>query len=316
MKDYWETDLKIQTAKTAQTSIPNKFIDELMVTANGEYVKIFLYLLRHAGENVTEDSIADALELTGADVKRALAFLDKNGAFEGILEEAGEDRQVDIASLQDNDEFKALLFELQNYLGKTFTIHDAEIIGYMYDNMQMPAELIEYLFEVCKQKGKTSLRYIEKVAQNWHKAGITSVEEAKQDAAVFNDEIEAVKKSFGIKSRDLAEKEMEYILRWIREYRLPTALVTEACSRTVLSTGKAAFSYADSILRGWKEKNITDVEQLRELDSEHKSAVEKEYKESKTKTSSKTKNNSFHNFTQRDESLDKDVLDKFNDLFK
>ena len=35
------------------TVIPNEFIDNLMAGANGEYVKVYLYLMRHSGEELT-----------------------------------------------------------------------------------------------------------------------------------------------------------------------------------------------------------------------------------------------------------------------
>ena len=34
---------------TAVTAVSNTFIDEYMGTASGEYVKVYLYFLRHAG---------------------------------------------------------------------------------------------------------------------------------------------------------------------------------------------------------------------------------------------------------------------------
>ncbi len=46
----------------AVTAVSNTFIDEYMGTASGEYVKVYLYLLRHDGENVEIPDIADALE--------------------------------------------------------------------------------------------------------------------------------------------------------------------------------------------------------------------------------------------------------------
>ena len=45
------------------TVVSNTFIDTYMTAANGEYVKVFLYLLRHEGEEVTVSAIADALDL-------------------------------------------------------------------------------------------------------------------------------------------------------------------------------------------------------------------------------------------------------------
>ncbi len=65
---------------TTATSVPNVFIDEYMSGANGEFVKIYLYLLRQlnsvdAGFSLSE--IADKFEHTEKDVKRALCYWER-----------------------------------------------------------------------------------------------------------------------------------------------------------------------------------------------------------------------------------------------
>lgn len=63
------------------TLISNLFLDEYMPRANGEYVKVYLYILRlstKADSELSTDSIADALELTGADVTRALKYWEQS----------------------------------------------------------------------------------------------------------------------------------------------------------------------------------------------------------------------------------------------
>lgn len=65
---------------TDVTIIPNMFIDLYMPSANGAYVKVYLYLLRCLGSNVpdiTVSSIADHLENTEKDVIRALNYWEK-----------------------------------------------------------------------------------------------------------------------------------------------------------------------------------------------------------------------------------------------
>lgn len=62
------------------TVVPNTFIDEYMPSANGAYVKVYLYLLRcFAGncQEVTISSIADRLENTEKDIIRALSYWEK-----------------------------------------------------------------------------------------------------------------------------------------------------------------------------------------------------------------------------------------------
>lgn len=63
------------------TIIPNQFIEHYMIHANGEFVKIYLYLM-HVSENHKDLSlvqIADALNCTESDVLRALKYWEKEG---------------------------------------------------------------------------------------------------------------------------------------------------------------------------------------------------------------------------------------------
>lgn len=62
------------------TSVPNLFIDLYMPKANGEYAKVYLYLLRALGDpsiQLSVAGIADALENTETDVLRALKYWEK-----------------------------------------------------------------------------------------------------------------------------------------------------------------------------------------------------------------------------------------------
>lgn len=68
--------------KVDGTVVANEFIDCYMGAANGEYVKVYLYLLRHDGRPVSVDEIADALNHTEADIRRALAYWEKLGVLE------------------------------------------------------------------------------------------------------------------------------------------------------------------------------------------------------------------------------------------
>lgn len=47
-------------------------------------------------------------------------------------------------------------------------------------------------------------------------------------------------------------------------------ILTEACSRTVASTGKANFRYADRILSGWKDKGVRHLTDIQALDTLHR----------------------------------------------
>lgn len=63
------------------TVVSNYFLDEYMPKANGEYVKIYLYLLRCCSNlaNISISNIADVFEYTEKDVMRALSYWEQIG---------------------------------------------------------------------------------------------------------------------------------------------------------------------------------------------------------------------------------------------
>lgn len=72
--------MKIFTdAPEGMTVVQNAFIDRFMPHANGEFVKVYLYLLRCAdtGQELSLASIADVFDHTEKDVRRALAYWEK-----------------------------------------------------------------------------------------------------------------------------------------------------------------------------------------------------------------------------------------------
>ena len=75
------------------TVISNDFIDNYMASANGEYVKVYLYVLR-AGGDASCDEIADALEMTATDAARAVNYWSRRG----LLSTHDDDAEGDAAA--------------------------------------------------------------------------------------------------------------------------------------------------------------------------------------------------------------------------
>lgn len=79
--------------QTNATLLPNDFIDNYMVNANGEFVKVYLFLLRHLDDpcsSLTIPMIADCLNNTENDVLRAFRYWETAGLLR--LERDAEDR--------------------------------------------------------------------------------------------------------------------------------------------------------------------------------------------------------------------------------
>lgn len=306
-----------------------EFIDHYMPEANGEYVKVYLLLLRcQASPNreLTISGIADILDDTEKDVIRALKYWKKQGLLDyEITEEAASsapraDAQApeaanvqeqaapspeNVTRFRNRKELKELLFVAEQYLGKTLSTTDMKTITYFYDELGMSTDLIEFLIEYCVENGHKSMHYIQKVALSWADRKIRTPEEAKQSAAFYSKSCYGVLKAFGITGRSPAASELAYIQRWSGEYGFSDELILEACNRTMNSIHQPSFDYAESILKSWLEggaKNRKDVEAL-DLAYQKEKLERKEKRQGRSASSSaetpKPARNRFNNFEGR-----------------
>lgn len=74
------------------TLVHNRFFDEYMISANGEFVKIYLYLLRSSDTDreLSLSVIADTFNHTESDVKRALTYWEKQKLLQITYTPAGD----------------------------------------------------------------------------------------------------------------------------------------------------------------------------------------------------------------------------------
>lgn len=366
-------------------SVPSKFIDEYMPEANGEFVKIYLYLLRSLSSSSSDCSIskiADKFDHTEKDVVRALKYWERqkllaieynpdksiagihvtdiyhldddfssykpvvaaqesgnsNNAVEAatiVTESPASDSSADSSSvvagyasnitpipapaptkkeytLDDIKNFRKdpdvseLFFIIETYLKHTLSSSDINIILYWYEELHFPTDLIEYLVEYCISKGHSSTRYMNKVAISWSESGITTVEQAKENASIHSQVYYAVMKALGISGRNLVDTEMNYIKKWSKEFGFDTQLISLACQRTISAIHQPSFEYVDSIMTSWHNNQVHTTEDVDKLDAAYNKT--KKVTVNTTDKPIGTKRNKFNNFNQRE--YDYDQLEK------
>ena len=248
------------------TQVNNDFIDGEMLSANGEYVKVYLLLLRYAGDtsfDITEaviTKLADKLDCTEKDVLRAIDYWEKEGLIErNVLQE-------DEAKEKEKLEMRRLLVMATKHLQKQLIITEVNTVYYIYHDLKFSYELTNYLFEYCTSKGKANLGYIKKVAENWHENKVTTVQQAKDHTDQNYTFCYKVLAAFGIKGRNAAQVEIDYCNKWLKELGFSQEMVLKACERVMLKTHKPSFVKADEILNEWKNLGITEPGQLTEYD--------------------------------------------------
>lgn len=341
------------------SSVSNFFIDYYMTDASGEYVKVYLYLVRllNSGRAVTIADIADHFESTEKDICRAIRYWIKQKVLKleytndgnsktltGITllplspkaaknesdlllsmlgvddnddrEEPGDTNELSakaqspasetaaalenepnetiesitvpkkvrykasfIAAKQEDEDFGNLIYQTEIYFGKPLTQTDINCLLYIYEELQFAPELLEYLVEYCVSIGKKSCRYIEVVAIEWYKNGITTVSEAKAASKNYNSIYVAVLKQLGIPNRVPTPTETEFIDTWYNTYSFNKNIIIEACRRAILSSPRTAnFKYVNGILESWHKQNVHTLSDIQKLDEQWEADKKKKAK--------------------------------------
>ena len=358
------------------TLVENEFIDHYMAAANGEFVKVYLLLLRHMNNpcaSLSISQLADYLEHTESDIIRALKYWEKEGLLtleydaaehvtgielgrvpktggaartgsgsadpaalsaasaavspsgssaasaavssSGSSDASAADKSGPALSAEpsaarrksavNRRELKQLLFITEQYLGKTLTRTDVDMITYFYDTLGFSSDLIEYLIEYCVENGHKSMHYIQKVALSWADEHITSVEQARSSSALYNKVCYSVLNAFGIKGRGPAAAELEFIRKWTEQDAFDLELILEACNRTVKAIHQPGFEYTDKILENWKNSKVHTLSDVRILDSAYEQGKSVPKAASRRSAASSGQSASkFRNFEERSYDMD------------
>ncbi len=313
-------------SQSNHTLVSDQFLDNYMPTANGEYVKVYLYLLRCLKSSTQELSIpliAEKFERTESDINIALKYWERmhlltleyddsksltgihlTDAFPAVSNSepvspaaAAPAVQSSAASIKplSQAEARQLLFVCEKYLGKTLTSSEVRKILDFHDRLGFSPELIDYLIDYCVTMGHKGMPYISSVALAWHEKGYTTVRQAKEQTSIYNKAYFSILKAFGISGRNPGKSEILYMDKWMKELGFSLELITEACNRTIKTIHKISFEYADGILSDWKKKKVLSVADLEPLDAQHRTEKTSADTPDRRKAGSGSSNR-FHNF--------------------
>ena len=324
------------------TEVPNWFIRDYMPSANGNFVKLYLYLIMvcQRGEddsNLSVGSLADCLECTENDILRAMRYWKKEGllSFEEKDSEIGSvtllDRQSGIPTavtlekaetavtlqrdfapkseehklppkqeytpmqaeaFMKDIEINQTINQVEQLLGTTVSTTHLQMILYFMCDLGFSQKLILTMYKTALSKGKSSPKYIEAIGISWAKKGITTAEDAVDEASGFSGLYHVVTRSLGLQ-RSLAPAEREIIDQWT-SYGFSDDIIEEACQRTVLQTGGTNLHYVTSILKEWHRQQVSSLADIEKCDE----SFQRRKKTTSEKKSSSNKNQ-FQNFPQR-----------------
>ena len=259
-------DIHLYTDSSSQlTSVSNIFIDEFMPDANGEFVKVYLYLLRCIGsnaQNCTISAIADLFMHTDKDILRALRYWEKQGVltldydaegavcgihFMDLNAGAGGVGSAGAVAEVGSNTGKAAMSE-NGITQSNGGIGTAQADGVQADVSQTSAD------SATKTNAKPARKeYSLDDIKNFRK---------NPDISELFFIIEAYLK------HPLSSIDTNIVLYWYDELSFTTELIdylVEYC----ISKGHSSFRYMDKVALGWAESKITTVEQAKENTAAH-----------------------------------------------
>ena len=199
-----------------------------------------------------------------------------------------------LSAFKNKENIRQLFFIAESYMGRQLSVSDMKSILYLSD-----------LLQYCVDRGKKDFKYIEAVALNWAQSGVTTPKQAEKFAAKYDKSVYTIMKELG-KNNTPTKKELEYIIRWTKEYGFSQDIIAIACERTVLATDSHRFEYAEGILSNWKKEDVHHKSDIQRIDAQYQKSRQSR-STSSAASSSQVSSNRFNQFAQR--SYDYDELE-------
>lgn len=261
---------------TSFTTVSDIFIDQYMPKANGEFVKVYLYLLRATGSGAgiaTISEIADHFSNTEADIIRALNYW----ASEGILQlQSGADGQImgiNLCSLsvsgmqaaqsniqsavadnaaQNNLQNSVVNNATQNILKNGVVNNAAQNIS--TTNIQMQDSVVE------KLKSQTP----DKAASSQKEYTLDEIKEFRKNPDIS--ELFFIIETY--LKHTLSSTDTNMVLYWLDELHFSTDLV-EYLVEYCITKGHSSLRYMNKVALGWADAGIKTVDQAKDDAAAH-----------------------------------------------
>lgn len=258
-----------------QTPLSNLFIQEYMLRAPGDYVKVYIYALMQCTYPATAESspekLALALQMTPETVKKAFIYWQRKG----LVRDCGARYElVNVRSAMFDSrvalktdalyEFGELSNELSKIKGHTFTRSELELLFDLKEVDRFEDEAIVLLAAHCADtyKKKLSLMRLEAVAREWKTKGITTGEKAKGlllGVELKNSDANKLLTAIGILARNVTVSEYNLYKKWTQEWGFTYEGISDILT-TLSNVRNPNFKYLDKVLESARTGEKRDEE--------------------------------------------------------
>lgn len=261
---------------TSFTTVSDIFIDQYMPKANGEFVKVYLYLLRATGSGAgiaTISEIADHFSNTEADIVRALNYW----ASEGILQvQTGADGQITGINLCSPavSAMQAAQSNIQRDVADNATQNNMQsgvINNAVQNNMQSNVDnnTAQNISGADSQMQDSVMEKLKNQATD--KPAPSQKEYTLDEIKEFRKNPDISELFFIIETylkHTLSSTDTNMVLYWLDELHFSTDLV-EYLVEYCITKGHSSLRYMNKVALGWADAGIKTVDQAKDDAAAH-----------------------------------------------
>ena len=261
---------------TSFTTVSDIFIDQYMPKANGEFVKVYLYLLRATGSGAgiaTISEIADHFSNTEADIIRALNYW----ASEGILQlQSGADGQImgiNLCSLSVSG-MQAAQSNIQSAVADNAAqnnLQNGVVNNATQNNLQNGV-----VNNAAQNISTANIRMQDSVVEKLKNQATDKPAPSQKEYTL--DEIKEFRKNPDISElffiietylkHTLSSTDTNMVLYWLDELNFSTDLV-EYLVEYCITKGHSSLRYMNKVALGWADAGIKTVDQAKDDAAAH-----------------------------------------------
>lgn len=261
---------------TSFTTVSDIFIDQYMPKANGEFVKVYLYLLRATGSGAgiaTISEIADHFSNTEADIIRALNYW----ASEGILQvQTGADGQImgiNLCSLSVSG-MQAAQSNIQSAVADNAAQNNLQnsVVNNAAQNILQNSVVNNAAQNISTVNTRKHDSVVEKLkSQTPDKAASSQKEYTLDEIKEFRKNPDISELFFIIETylkHTLSSTDTNMVLYWLDELHFSTDLV-EYLVEYCITKGHSSLRYMNKVALGWADAGIKTVDQAKDDAAAH-----------------------------------------------
>lgn len=261
---------------TSFTTVSDIFIDQYMPKANGEFVKVYLYLLRATGSGAgiaTISEIADHFSNTEADIIRALNYW----ASEGILQvQTGADGQImgiNLCSLSVSG-MQAAQSNIQSAVADNAAQNNLQnsVVNNAAQNILQNSVVNNAAQNISTVNTRMHDSVVEKLkSQTPDKAASSQKEYTLDEIKEFRKNPDISELFFIIETylkHTLSSTDTNMVLYWLDELHFSTDLV-EYLVEYCITKGHSSLRYMNKVALCWADAGIKTVDQAKDDAAAH-----------------------------------------------